>query len=103
MKKTILAFLIALTCSLSASATTTTIAAYNLQNLPFNPTNIGSARSITVTTTNGSATVTSSAAFPTNIVGIAGFQVLFSGADSTQYIVSAVASTSSLTLSTVFA
>lgn len=103
MKKTILALLIALACALPASATTITVSAYNLSNLPFNPTNIGNARSITVTTTNGSATVTSSAAFPSSIVGIAGFQVLFSGADSTQYVVSAVASTSSLTLSTVFA
>lgn len=103
MKKTILALLIALACALPASATTITVSAYNLSNLQFNPTNIGNARSITVTTTNGSATVTSSAAFPSSIVGIAGFQVLFSGADSTQYVISAVASTSSLTLSTVFA
>lgn len=103
MKKTILALLIALICALPASATTVTVSAYSLQNLPFNPSGLGTARSITVTTTNGSATVTSSALFPQNIVGIAGFQVVFSGSDSTQYVVSAVASTSSLTLASAFA
>ena len=87
----------------TAYPSTVTISAYSLQNLPFNPSGIGGARTITVTTTNGSATVTSSAAFSANIVGIAGFQVVFSGSDSTQYVVSGVASTSSLTLSTVFA
>lgn len=86
-----------------ATASTITVAANQLSTLPFNPSGLGAARSITVTTTNGSATITSSALFPQNIVGIAGFQVLFSGADSTQYVVSGVASTSSLTLTTVFA
>jgi hypothetical protein len=103
MKKLLFTLLIALICMSSASATTITISAYNLQNLPFNPTGIGAARSITVTTTNGSATVTSSALFPQNIVGIAGFQVLFSGSDSTQYVISGIASTSSLTLTAAFA
>jgi hypothetical protein len=103
MKKLLFTLLIALACALPASATTITVAAYNLSNLPFNPTNIGNARTFTVTTTNGSATVTSSAAFSTSLVGIAGFQVAFSGSDSTQYVISGIASTSSLTLSTVFA
>jgi hypothetical protein len=103
MKKLFLTITLALICASSASATTVTVSAYNLQNLPFNPANIGAARSITVTTTNGSAIVTSSAAFPSNIVGIAGFQVLFSGSDSTQYVISGIASTSSLTLTAAFA
>lgn len=99
MKKLILTFIIALACSSSVFSTTVTISAYSLTNLPFNPSGIGSARSITVTATNGSATVTSSAAFPSNIVGIAGFQVLIGG---TQYVVSSIASTSSLTLTSAF-
>ncbi len=100
MKKLLLSILIALACASSAFATTVTISAYSLQNLPFNPSNIGNDRSITVSVTNGSATVTSSAAFPANIVGIGGFQVLIGG---TQYIVSGVASTSSMTLTSNYA
>lgn len=95
MKKLLCIFLFAFLCATPALGTTVTVSAYSLTNLPFNPSNIGSARSITVTATNGSATVTSSAAFPANIVGIAGFQVLING---TQYTVASIASTSSLTL-----
>lgn len=101
MKKLFSVLLLAFLCAIPARATTITVSAYQLTNLPFNPTNIGGARTFTVTATNGSAAITSSAAFPTNIVGIAGFQVLFSG-DSTQYVVSGVASTSGLTLTTTF-
>jgi len=101
MKKLFFILFLAFLCAIPAHATTVTISASQLTTLPFNPTNIGSARTYTVSATNGSATVTSSAAFPTNIVGIAGFQVVFSG-DSTQYVVSAIASTSSLTLTTSF-
>jgi len=104
MKKLLLTILIVLVCASSVLATDVTISASQQSNLPFNPANIGtSVQSITVTTTNGSATVTSSAAFPSNIVGRAGFQVLFSGSDSTQYVVSGVASSSSLTLTSAFA
>lgn len=104
MKKLLFTTLIALACASSAMATDVTISASQQTALPFNPANIGtSVQSITVTTTNGSATVTSSAAFPSNIVGRAGFQVLFSGSDSTQYVVSGVASSSSLTLTSAFA
>lgn len=99
MRKTFLALLIAAACALPAFSTTVTISAYSLSNLPFNPSGLGAARSITVTATNGSATVTSSAAFPANIVGIPGFQVLL---DGTQYTVASVASTSSLTLTANF-
>ena len=95
MKRLILTLLFALFCAVNASATTVTISAYSWSSLPPNFTNLGNARSITVTATNGSTTVTSSAAFPSNIVGIAGFQVLI---DGTQYVVASVASTSSLTL-----
>lgn len=95
MKKLLCILFLSFLCATPALCTTVTISAYSLQNIPFNPSNIGSARSITVTATNGSATVTSSAAFPANIVGIAGFQVLING---TQYVVASVASTSSLTL-----
>jgi hypothetical protein len=95
MKKLFLILLFAFLCAIPAHATTVTVSAYSLTNLPFNPSGLGSSRSITVTATNGSATVTSSAAFPPNIVGIAGFQVLING---TQYVVASVASTSSLTL-----
>lgn len=101
MKKLFFIFFLAFLCAIPARATDITLSAYQLQNLPFNPTNIGGARTFTVTATNGSATITSSAAFPTNIVGVAGFQVVFGG-DATQYVVSAIASTSSLTLTTTF-
>lgn len=99
MKKLFCVLSLLLLAALPAQATTVTVSAYSLQNLPFNPTNIGGSRSITVTATNGSATVTSSAAFPANIVGIGGFQVAIGG---TQYVVSSVTSTSSLTLTTNF-
>ena len=95
MKKIFCILFLSFLCATPALGTTVTVSAYSLTNLPFNPSNIGSARSITVSATNGSATVTSSAAFPANIVGIAGFQVLING---TQYVVASVASTSSLTL-----
>lgn len=99
MKKALFTLLLLLAAAIPALATTVTISAYSLQNLPFNPANIGSDRSITVVATNGSTTVTSSQAFPSNIVGIAGFQVLI---DGTQYVVAGVASTSSLTLTTAY-
>ena len=95
MKKLLCIIFLSFLFATPALGTTVTVSAYSLTNLPFNPSNIGSARSITVTATNGSATVTSSAAFPANIVGVAGFQVLING---TQYVVASVASTSSLTL-----
>lgn len=99
MKKIFAAILLALACASSAFGTTVQLSAYQLQNLPFNPTNIGNTRTVAVIATNGSATITSSAAFPSNMVGIGGFQVLLGG---TQYVVSGVASTSSMTLTTTF-
>ena len=95
MKKLLYTLLFAFLCATPALATTVTISAYSMSSLPPNFTNLGNDRSITVSVTNGSATVTSSAAFPSDIVGIAGFQVLING---TQYVVASVASTSSLTL-----
>lgn len=103
MKKLLLTLLIVLACVSYAFGTTITVAANQISQLPFNPSGIGASRSITVTTTNGLTTVTSAGLFPSNIVGIGGFQVLFSGADSTQYVVASVQSTSSLTLATTFA
>ena len=100
MKKIFLALIVLIASSVNALATTVTVSAYQLQNLPFNPSNVGSDRSITVSATNGSATVTSSAQFPSNIVGIGGFQVAIGG---TQYVVSSVASTSTLILTTNYA
>lgn len=80
-------------------ATDVTISALTWTNLPFNASNLGTDRSITVTATNGSPTVTSSAAFPASIVGIGGFKVAIGG---TTYTVASIASTSSLTLTTNF-
>jgi len=81
--------------------TTVTLSSYNLQNLPFNPTNIGTDRTFTVSTTNGSTTVTAAAGvIPSAMIGVAGFQIVFSG-DSTQYVVAGVTSTT-ITLTTTF-
>lgn len=100
MKKLLLILFCLLALSANAYATDITIGADTLTSIPFNPNPLPTARSITVSVTNGSATVTSSAAFPANIVGIAGFRVTIS---STTYVVASVSSTSSLTLTTNFA
>lgn len=84
---------------ITAHATDVTISAQTWTNLPFNATNLGTDRSITVSVTNSSTTVTSSAAFPANIVGIGGFKVAIGG---TTYTVSTIASTSSLTLTSAY-
>jgi hypothetical protein len=93
------ALLIALLCALTANAQATdiVIAASQQTALSFNPSNIGSDRSIVATVTNGSPTVTSAALFPSNIVGKSGFTVQI---NSVNYTVAGVASTSSLTLTT---
>lgn len=95
MRKALFLFLIFFALTIPALATGVTVSATQLAG--FNPSNIGSDRSITVTATTGSAIVTSSAAFPPNMVGFGGFQVRIGG---TQYTVASVASTSSLTLTT---
>jgi len=59
----------------------------------------GHARTITCGATNNSATVTSAAAFSTLWVG----RMVRFGAETTQYLVTAVASTSSLTVTPVYA
>lgn len=98
MKKLFLIF--ALVCALApfALATDVTISAQQITALPFNPADIGSDQAIAVTVTNGSPTVTTATPlFPSGIVGKSGFQVSIGG---TQYVVAAVASRSSLTLTT---
>lgn len=100
MKKLFLFLTLILALSVRAQATTVTVSANQITQLPFNPSGIGSTRTLTVSATNGSATITSSAAFPPAIVGISGFQVSIGG---TQYVVASVASTSSMTLTTNYA
>lgn len=95
MRKAFLTILFILSCTFSVFATDVTISSLTWTNLPFNPSGLGGDRAIAVTVTNGSATVTSSAAFPPQMVGIGGFKVLLGG---TVYTVDSVASTSSLTL-----
>lgn len=99
MKKTtlILALLFALTAN--AYATDIILSGQQTTQIPFNPSNLGNTRTITVTATNGSASVTSSAAFPTAIVGKSGFTISIGGVF---YTVAAVQSTSSLTLTKAF-
>lgn len=90
-----LAFIIALTADVYATDVTISAAAFP----GFNPAGIGNDRTISVTVTNGSPTVTSSAAFPPNTVGLGGFRVKIG---STFYTVASVDTTSSLTLTTNF-
>jgi hypothetical protein len=80
-----------------AHATSVTIAAGTINN--FNPPNLGNDLSVVVTATNGSATVTSAAAFRSTWVGLGGFRILIGG---TAYTVSHVTSVSSLTLTSNF-
>ena len=98
MKRFLLSLLLLLTLAIPALATDVTIGAMTVDG--FSPTNIGSDRLIAVSTAGGSPTVTSSALFPTAIVGMGGFRVLI---DGTQYTVASVASTSSLTLTANYA
>lgn len=99
MKK--LFFILAACCLLAVPAVASDVVVSGTQStqIPFNPSSIGASRSITVTATSTSATVTSSAAFPAAIVGKSGFTVTIGGV---YYTVAAVASTSSLTLTTAF-
>lgn len=97
MKKLIFFVALLLTLGGSASATDVTISAQTISALPFNPADVGSDQSFTVSVTSGSATVTSASLFPTSIVGKSGFQVRIG---ATQYVVASVASRSSLTLAT---
>lgn len=93
-------FLLALLCALcgSVSATDVVVSAQQITQLPFNPTDVGSDQTFAVSVTSGSATVTmATPTFPSNIVGKSGFQVSIGGV---QYVVSSVASRSSLTLTT---
>lgn len=78
-------------------ATDVVVSASTVSNAQFPA--AGADRSVTVTATSGSAVVTSSAAFPPNLVGVPGWKILI---NSSVYTVSSVASTSSLTLTTNF-
>src|ERR1043165_1147328 len=81
-----------------AFATDITVAATSAPG--FTVGNLGSSVTVNVTVANGSPTVTSSAAFRSQWVGLGGFRVSLGG---TFYYVSYISSTSSLTLSTNFA
>lgn len=98
MKKIIIFFAVMLAAAGNVFATDVTVSSLVLDG--FNPANIGSDRSITVSVTNNSAVVTSSALFPPNAVGMGGFTVSINGV---QYTVAAIASTSSLTLTANYA
>lgn len=98
MKHLILALILVLFCSVGVHATDVTIAATTYP-VGFSPAGIGVDRSISVTT-DGSATVTSSAAFPYQTIGMGGFTVAI---DGVEYTVANVTSASSLTLSTAYA
>ena len=100
MKKLLFSILLALVCVVTARATDVVVSNTTSSQIPFNPTSLGSSRTITVAVTSASATVTSSAAFPTTIVGKSGFTVTIGGV---YYTVAGVASTSSLTLTTSYA
>ena len=98
MKRFLLSLLLLLTLAIPALATDVTIGAMTVDG--FNPTSIGTDRLIAVSAAGGSPTVTSSALFPTAIVGMGGFRVLI---DGTQYTVASVSSTSTLTLTANYA
>lgn len=86
----------------NAFATGVVISSTSTAQIPFNPSGLQPTRTFTVTATAGSATVTSASLFPSGtngIVGKSGFTVTIGG---TYYTVAAVASTSSLTLTTAF-
>ncbi|MCI0389002.1 MAG: hypothetical protein MOB07_09605 [Acidobacteria bacterium] len=97
MKKFILILAVLWALTANIYATDVVISGSVQTNLPFNPTGIGNDRSISVSVSNGSPTVTSAGLFPANIIGRGGFQVLI---DGTQYVVSGVANASTLTLTT---
>lgn len=80
-----------------AHATDVTISSSTIPSAQFPV--AGVAMSITVSATSGSPTVTSSAAFPSRLVGVAGYKLAINGTD---YIVSSTNSTSSITLTTNF-
>lgn len=92
-------FIIALFAVLALAAPAfSTDVAVSSQTVPgFTVPNLGQSVSLTATVTNGSSTVTSSTAFRTQWVGLGGFTVAING---TNYTVSYVTSTSSLTLTT---
>ncbi len=101
MKRLIILF--ALLCALAsgAFATDVTVAAQALSSVPFNPTNLPSDVTVSnVSVTNGSASVTCSACLRSQWVGVGGFTIAI---NSTAYTVSAVTSTSALTLTANYA
>lgn len=93
MKRLLFLCLTLLVIAAPARATDVSVAATTING--FSPANVGTDVSVTVTATNGSPTVTSSAAFRSNWVGLGGFRIVIGG---TTYTVAYVTSTSSLTL-----
>ncbi len=100
MKNLILLAFALLALSMPVCATDVTIISGQMNNLPFNPLGIGSDRTISVTVTSGSPTVTSANLFPPAAIGIGGFRITI---DGVAYTVQTVTSASSLTLSSNYA
>lgn len=75
--------LLALLCaaSLSVFATDVTISSGTTSQIPFNPRDIGSDRTYTVTFTNGSVTAMVSPALPSALVGKGGYRIGFGAVD----------------------
>jgi hypothetical protein len=100
MKKLFL--LLVFLCALASSvwATPVTVGAYALPF--FNASNIGSDRTLTVSVTSGSPTVTCSNCLssPSSLVGMHGFRITIIGVD---YTIQSIDSASSLTLTTNYA
>lgn len=97
--KYLLALLLAFVCGISTRAYATDITIQPLAIPKGNFPSAGAARSVTVTATNSSTTVTSSSGFQQPLVGLGGWYISINGSD---YIVSSTVSTSSITLSTPF-
>ena len=96
MKKLFLLLFALLAMSANVSATSVSIASNQVPN--FSPSNLSPDVPLTVSVTNGSATVTGT--FRANWVGLGGFTLTINSVD---YFVANVASTSSLTLTTNYA
>lgn len=97
MKK-LIAILLLLGCGSAATfATDITVAAALINN--FRASNIGTTRTLTVSVTNGSTSVTCSACLPSNLVNQSGYIVTIA---STNYYVAATSTTSAFTLASSY-
>lgn len=97
LHKILLAAIAVLALSVSAFGTDVTLSASVIPSANWG--NLGPSRSVTVTATSGSPTVTSSAAFPSYLTGITGWALAINGSN---YTVSTSTSQSSITLSSNF-